>query len=120
MLLRSSDHVRARRLTHGCSANRSQTTSTTTGDLMNPVSAHHRATSARTTTLQSRRAGPNQRPRMASRLTVAATVLLSLTLGPSAASAATLQPAPTLGAVRTGLDAALNDVVAAGVPGIIV
>ncbi|MEP7369220.1 MAG: serine hydrolase, partial [Dermatophilaceae bacterium] len=57
---------------------------------------------------------------MASRLTVAATVLLSLTLGPSAASAATLQPAPTLGAVRTGLDAALNDVVAAGVPGIIV
>lgn len=88
---------------------------------MNPLSAHHRATSERTTTLQSRRAGPNQRPRMASRLTVAATVLLSLMLGPSAASAATLQPAPTLGgAVRTGLDAALNDVVAAGVPGIIV
>jgi D-alanyl-D-alanine carboxypeptidase len=53
-------------------------------------------------------------------LAVTATVLASLLLGASAASAAPLQPAPTLSAVRSELDAALNDVVAAGVPGIIV
>ncbi|MEO6999441.1 MAG: hypothetical protein ABI112_15275, partial [Terracoccus sp.] len=51
---------------------------------------------------------------------ITAAVLASLMLGPSAASAATLNPAPTLSAVRSELDAALNDVVAAGVPGIIV
>jgi D-alanyl-D-alanine carboxypeptidase len=53
-------------------------------------------------------------------LALTATVLASLTLGPSPASAATLEPAPTLGAGRAELDAALNDVVAAGVPGVIV
>ena len=53
-------------------------------------------------------------------LAVTAAVLASLMLGPSAASAATPNPAPSLSAARTELDAALNDVVAAGVPGIIV
>lgn len=87
---------------------------------MTPVSAHHRATSARTTTLQSRRAGPNQRPRIASRLAVTATVLASLMLGVSSASAETPQATPSVDSVSTELDAALNDVVATGVPGIIV
>jgi D-alanyl-D-alanine carboxypeptidase len=87
---------------------------------MTPVSAHHRATSARTTTLQFRRAGPNQRPRIASRLAVAATVVASLMLGVTSASAGALQATPSVDALSTELDAALNDVVAAGVPGIIV
>ena len=38
-----------------------QVTSTTPGDLMNPASRHHRATPARTTKRQSRRARPRQR-----------------------------------------------------------
>ena len=86
--------------------------------IMTPVSAHHRATSARTTTLQSRRARPNQRPRIASRLAVAATVLVSLMVGVTSASAGAPQAAPSVDALSTELDAALNDVVAAGVPGI--
>lgn len=53
-------------------------------------------------------------------LALATTVLSSLTLSASPASAATHEPTPTMGATRTELDAALNDVVAAGVPGIIV
>jgi D-alanyl-D-alanine carboxypeptidase len=51
---------------------------------------------------------------------LAVTALASLMLGPSPASAATLDPAPSLGAVHTELDASLDDVVAAGVPGVIV
>ena len=87
---------------------------------MNFVSARHRVTSGRTTTLQSRRAGPNQRPRIASRVAVAATVLSTLMLGVTSASAGALQATPNVDAVSTELDAALNDVVATGVPGIIV
>jgi D-alanyl-D-alanine carboxypeptidase len=87
---------------------------------MNPVSAHHRAHSARTTTLQSRRAGPYRRPRMSSRLAVTATVLSSLMFGVTSASAGVRQAPPSVDAVGTQLDAALNDVVAAGVPGVIV
>ena len=87
---------------------------------MNPVSLGPSATSARPTVLRLRRARPNRRLRAAAVLALTATVLASLILGLSTASAATLEPAPKLGAVRTELDAALNDVVAAGVPGIIV
>jgi D-alanyl-D-alanine carboxypeptidase len=87
---------------------------------MNPVSARHRAHSARTPTLQSRRAGPYQRPRMASRLAVAAAVLASLMFGVTSASAGAPRATPSVDVLRTELDAALNDVVATGVPGIIV
>ena len=48
-----------------------------------------------------------------------ATVLASLILTACPASAATLEP-PPMGAAGAQLEAALNDVVAAGVPGIIV
>ena len=87
---------------------------------MNPVSAHHGAASARATTRQSPRARRNWRIRTSAVLALTVTVLSSLTLGPSPASAAAFEPAATLSAVRTQLDVALNDVVAAGVPGIIV
>src|SRR5450432_3647102 len=65
-------------------------------------------------------AAPNQRLRIASRLAVAVTVLASLMVGVPSASAGTLQAAPSVDARSTGLDAAVNDVVAAGVPGLIV
>lgn len=87
---------------------------------MNSTAAQHRATTARTTSLQSRGAGLNRRPRMATRFAIAATVLSSLLFGVSSASAAALQAPSNLDAVGTELDAALNDVVAAGVPGVIV
>lgn len=51
---------------------------------------------------------------------MAATVLASLKLGVTSASAGALQATPSVDAVSTELDVALNDVVAAGVPGIIV
>ncbi len=53
-------------------------------------------------------------------LALTATVLASLLLGASPTGAASTGPAPAAGAVRTELDAAMDDVVAAGVPGIIV
>src|SRR6476659_6940695 len=53
-------------------------------------------------------------------LAVAAALLTSLMLSPRAAGAATPALAPAPSAVRTPLDAALNGVVTAGVPGIIV
>lgn len=87
---------------------------------MNPLSAHHRAALARPTTLQSRRAGPNRRPRMASRFAIAVSVLSSLMFGVTSASAGALEAQHPVDAVSTELDAALNDVVAAGVPGVIV
>jgi D-alanyl-D-alanine carboxypeptidase len=85
---------------------------------MNPVSADHRATSAPTTTLQPRRADPIQR--IALRFAVAATVVSSLMLCVTPPSAGAQQAIPSVDVVRTELDAALNDVVAAGVPGVIV
>ncbi len=84
---------------------------------MNTVSPRPNAPSVQPATARSGRVRPNRRPR-APALLLTATLLASLMIGPSAASAATRQPAPTSGLV-TELDAALNDVVAAGVPGII-
>lgn len=87
---------------------------------MNPMFPSPSATTPPPTRLPSRRASPNQRSRTSATLALATTVLLILTLSASPASAATLEPTPTKGAARTELDAALNDVVAAGVSGIIV
>ncbi len=87
---------------------------------MNPEPMHHRATSPRTTKLESRRDDPNRRSRIASRFAVAATVLASLMLSVTPASAGALLATPNVNAVSTELDAALNDVVSTGVPGIIV
>jgi D-alanyl-D-alanine carboxypeptidase len=53
-------------------------------------------------------------------LVLATTVLASLMLGATAGVAATTQPAPTLSSDHPQLAAALEDFVAAGVPGIIV
>jgi D-alanyl-D-alanine carboxypeptidase len=61
-----------------------------------------------------------RRPRAAAVLAVAAAVLASSALGPNAASAAIGQSGPSVGAAGTALDAAVGDVVAAGVPGILV
>ncbi|MEO7060211.1 MAG: serine hydrolase [Lapillicoccus sp.] len=52
-------------------------------------------------------------------LALTATILASLMLGPNPATAANPAPTPTMGAASTELEAALNDVVAAGVPGIV-
>lgn len=62
----------------------------------------------------------NQRPRIASKLAVATTVLASLVLGVSSASAGATQATPSVDVLGAELDAALDDVVATGVPGIIV
>ncbi|MEO6999440.1 MAG: serine hydrolase domain-containing protein [Terracoccus sp.] len=51
---------------------------------------------------------------------MAATVLASLMVGVTSASAGAAQAAPGVDSLSTGLDTALNEVVAAGVPGIIV
>ena len=87
---------------------------------MNPVSPSPSTTSARSTRVQSRRARPNRRSRAPVILALTATVLASLVLGSSIVSAESPKPTPTVGAVRSELDVALDNVVAAGVPGIIV
>src|SRR4051812_31533810 len=53
-------------------------------------------------------------------LGLAASVLASVMPSVSPASAGALQATPRVAAASTDLDAALNDVVAAGVPGVIV
>ena len=63
---------------------------------------------------------PSRRPRARAALALAAAVTASLILTPSAASASTGRPAPAAGGAVTDLQAAMDDVVAAGVPGIIV
>ncbi len=87
---------------------------------MKPVTPPTSTRTDRPTRRRIRRGCPNRTSWTTAVLATTAAVLASLMLGPSAASAAPLEPAPTLSAVRTELDAALNDVVAAGVPGIIV
>lgn len=87
---------------------------------MKPVTPPTSTRTDRPTRRRIRRGCPNRTSWTTAVLATTAAFLASLMLGPSAASAAPLQPAPTLSAVRTELDAALNDVVAAGVPGIIV
>jgi D-alanyl-D-alanine carboxypeptidase len=77
------------------------------------------APTARTTALRSPRARPNPRARTPAVLVLAATVVAGLLLSPTAAGAATPQP-PTASSDLPALDAALDDFVAAGVPGILV
>ena len=82
---------------------------------MNPVSRRHLVASARMTKGRLH----HHRLRIASTLAVAASVLSSVVLSATPASAA--PPAnPRMDATSTELDAALSDVVATGVPGIIV
>ena len=83
---------------------------------MNPASRRQRATSPRMTKGQLQQ----QQVRTASVLAVAASILLSALLSGTPATAGAPPATPGVDAVSTELDAALNDVVAAGVPGIIV
>jgi D-alanyl-D-alanine carboxypeptidase len=86
---------------------------------MNRMSASPGTAAAPASRLRPRRARSTRRPRAPAALALTATVLASLAgLGP--VSAATHEPASGPKAVRTELDAAVYDVVAAGVPGIIV
>ncbi len=85
-----------------------------------PVSPRISAISTRPTGLQSRRAHPHRRSRAPAALVLTVTVLSSLLLGAGPASAAALEPAPSVGAAQSELGAALRDVVAAGIPGVIV
>ena len=87
---------------------------------MNAVSASATPTSAGPTRLQPRQAGRTKRSSTLAILVLAATVLSSLILSTSAAGAATLKQFPTTGTGRNELDSALDEVVTAGVPGIIV
>ena len=88
---------------------------------MRPVSPPPGATSPRPTRLHLPGVGRNQRTRTSARLALAAAVLSSLVLSVSPTAAATPTPSfRTSGPADTPLDAALNEVVAAGVPGIIV
>ena len=87
---------------------------------MNPVFPFRSAISPPLPRLPTRRGGPNQRSRNLAMPALAMAVLASLTLSAAPANAATHVPTSTVGAARTELDAALTDVVAAGVPGIIV
>jgi D-alanyl-D-alanine carboxypeptidase len=68
----------------------------------------------------SRRAHPSRRYRIRASLALAAALVASQLLTPSAANASTGQPTPAAGGIRTDLQRAMDDVVAAGVPGIIV
>ena len=70
--------------------------------------------------LRSRRAGPRQRTRTPLLLGLAATVLASLLTSVSPAGAATPEATASKSVGRSDIGVALNDVVAAGVPGIIV
>lgn len=87
---------------------------------MNPTRPFPTAISAPSTRLPSRRGGRNQRLRNSVVLALAATVLSSLMLSVAPARAATLEATPATDVARSELNTALNDVVAAGVPGIIV
>ncbi len=86
---------------------------------MNRMLRSPRTTAAPASWLRSRRARSRRRLRAPAAFVLTATVLASL-VGVGQAGAATHGPPPSPGAVRTELDAAVNDVVAAGVPGIIV
>ncbi len=87
---------------------------------MNPVFPFPSAISPPPIKLPSRGGGPKQRSWTIATLALAATAVSSLTLVPGPASAASPATNPTVSGARTTLNAALNDVVAAGVPGIIV
>src|ERR1700710_2502773 len=88
--------------------------------LMNPTFPSPSATSALPISLPSRRGGRNQRSRNWAVLALAATVLSSVMISAAPARAATLEATPATSAGHSELDAALKDVVAAGVPGIVV
>jgi D-alanyl-D-alanine carboxypeptidase len=77
------------------------------------------ATSEQSTSGQSREASPHRGSRIGATLALAATLLSTVILSAAPASAETLGPTARADA-GTPLDAALNDVVAAGVPGVIV
>jgi D-alanyl-D-alanine carboxypeptidase len=87
---------------------------------MNAVSPALDVSPAGRTGFRYRGAARIQQSRASAVLALAATLLASLTLCASPASAATHGSASTIGAVSGELDAALHDVVAAGVPGILV
>ena len=87
---------------------------------MNPLSLLANATSATPARLLSRRVRLGGQSRTPAVLALTATVLGSFALGATPAGAATLASAPARAAVSTELKAAVDDVVAAGVPGVIV
>jgi D-alanyl-D-alanine carboxypeptidase len=87
---------------------------------MEPPSLNSSLTSARSTERSSRRVRLSRRPRTPTSLTLSATVLASLMLSAVPAQAAPPEPMSTSDDAHAGLDGALDDVVEAGVPGILV
>lgn len=92
---------------------------------MNPTSAFLSTNPAPATTQRRRSVRPHGRSRTAAVLALSAVVLSTLTLGATTASASTAdattaEPAANRSAGGTQLDAALGDVITAGVPGILV
>ena len=86
---------------------------------MSLPSPRQRATSAPPQSLWSRHASPNQRFVSATTLVLAAAVLSALIISATPAIGGTPEPTPRVD-YSSELDAALDDVVAAGVPGVIV
>ena len=87
---------------------------------MNRTPSRSSTITARASGPRSHRGRPQRRPRARAALALTATVLASLALGAGTASATPPGTASTLRAGGTQLEAAVNDVVAAGIPGVIV